>query len=220
MDSNLIQCKEFYEKKLNAKMETDIKLSLANLDLLKKKQAKLQSELDDVRAAKAEWENAKREAEEKLRDPDPAIKRWLETDFHREVSLRKRGGDPEMQGRLGEPVYGFKHKSRNRREVLIPKLQRDGDRQWYTNEEVEIVDRKDNQEAFQEWTSYMEKGLHIDSEWSFDKLFAEIEKFFKNAPDLERYGEAYTVYEKGGELYQSESLVADPVKVVDSGFRM
>ncbi len=84
-----IEAKEFYVKKLNEKVETDIKLSLANLELLKKKEAKLQSEMDDIQTAKAEWQTAKREAEEKLCDPDPVIKRWLETDFHREGLCEK-----------------------------------------------------------------------------------------------------------------------------------
>ena len=200
-----IETKDFYERKLYEKIETDMKLAGANLQLLEKKASKLRSELEELESAKDEWKQLQNDAEEKRLYPDPWLKKALIVDFRREVSLRMRGGDPEMQERFGRPVYGFWTQNKNRRAVSVPKLVRAGDKTRYQLEDVAIVDRRDNQEAYSEWCSYMEKGLHIEDSWSFIETFAKIERFFQNAPSLDRYGESYTVYENTGALYQQAS---------------
>ena len=197
-----IQEKKFYLQKLKEEVETAIKLSQANLKLLSEKEKKLEEQLKDIRSAMGEWVENKKEAENKLQNPDLEIKRMLTRDFRSEVSLRKNGGDRQMAERYGQVQYGIHLKNRNKHRVTIPRLKRDGERKWYENEEVEIQEECSNEKAFREWEIYMNTNLDIRPDWDFDTLFEKIEKFFSNVPNIEVYGKPYEVYVIGGQLYQ------------------
>ena len=197
--------RKFYLDRLTASAQAEIKLCQANLRLITEKEKKLEVEQKNLATYKTEWLNTSTEAEEKLRNPDPIIAWSLANDFRTEVSLRRRGGDPKLTGRYGEPQYGVKYQHGPKRRVMTPRLKRDGDRTWYENEETEIWDTRDNRAAFLEWDKYMSDGLDIDPKWDFNKLTEEIQKFFSKAPSLDRFGEPETVFVEGGDLYQQEN---------------
>lgn len=203
-----IHAREHYEEKLKEAIQGEIKLCNANLKLLTEKANKVERELEELRSTEAEWLTRKKEAEDKILSPDPIIKRMLERDFHGEVALRMRGGDPGLKDRYGEAEYGVKFKHRNRRKVTIPRLKREGERSWYSNEEIEVEERRTNAEAYQEWETYMTRGLEIKPDWDFDKTFEEIQNFFFNAPDLNRYGTPYEVFVESEQPYQEETKPA------------
>jgi hypothetical protein len=207
--SKKIQAKEFYLEKLKEDVGPNLRLAEANLKLLAEREKGLGDQMAEIQNSKREWMDEKKEAEEKSQNPLPSMKRRLERDFLAEVSQRKGGGDPEMNQRLGGPQFGVRFQNRNRRTVLIPRLQRDGERKFYQNVEVEIEDRRDNEEAFRDWEAYMSSGLasEIPASWDFDKLFEEIEKFFSNAPSIEKYGTARTVYVETGETYSEQGVL-------------
>jgi hypothetical protein len=197
-----IQPEEYYLEKLKEVTEPKILLARANLKLLDAREKKLDDQMEEIQVSKAEWLSEKEEAEANLTNPGPAMKRMLERDFYAEVSQRKQGGDPVMRERTGSAQFGIKIQSQNRRKVMIPQLKRDGDREFYQNWETEIEDRRDNEQAYSEWLIYMEKGLLIQKDWDFKKTFKEIEKFFNNAPSLDRYGPVRTVYAETGLEYR------------------
>lgn len=197
--------KKFYLDKLTENVQADIKLCQANLRLIGEKEKKFEVELKNIQTNKREWMGTLKEAEEKLKNPDPIITWSLANDFRTEVSLRRRGGDSKLTERYGESKYGIKYQHGPKRKVMTPRLRRDGEKTWYENEEVEIWEQRSNREAFLEWDKYMAVGLEIDKTWDFDKLTEEIEKFFHSPPALDRFGEPETVFVEGGEPYQQEN---------------
>ena len=197
--------RKFYLDRLTANSQSEIKLAQANLKLITEKEKKLEVEQKNLQTYKQEWVNSLKESQEKLENPDPIITWQLANDFRSEISLRRRGGDPKLAERYGEPEYGLRSQHGPKRRVLTPRLKRDGERTWYENSEVEIWEERSNIEAFKEWDGYMAGGLEIDKAWDFDRLTQEVEKFFRNAPSLDRFGEPETVFVEGGEPYQQEN---------------
>lgn len=202
--SGKIRAREYYLERLKEMQEPKLRLAEANLRLLAEKERKLDDQMEEIQNAKSEWINEKKEAEKNLENSDSAIKGMLERDFYAEISQRKRGGDPEMIERIGRSQYGIWTQTKNRRKVMVPQLRREGDREFYQNWEIEIEDVRDNAEAYQEWEKYISSGmaLEIPHAWTFEKLFTEIERFFDNAPSLEKYGPTRTVYVATGEEYK------------------
>ena len=199
-----IQAREYYLEKLKETQEPRKKLAEANLGLILSKERELDDKMQELQDSKAEWINEKKEAEENLSNPDPAILRMLERDFYAEVSQRRRGGDPQINERMGGPQYGIKTQGKNRRKVLVPKRKwTEDNKDYFQNEETEIEEIRDNQGAYEEWLKYMERGLDIQKDWDFEKLFKEIEKFFNNAPSLDKYGPTRTIFVSTGEEYNA-----------------
>ena len=200
-----IQAKEVYLGRLREGIETQKKLCDSNLRLLAERKKKLEEEIKEIQSAQNEWDSSRVELIAKLVNPDPEIRKYLERDFKSKVVEMRNGGDPDLTQRYGTPQFGIFVRHRDRRKVLVPKLKKDGTQTWFENVETEIEERCSNEEAFQKWDTYMGAGLKIQSDWTFDKLLKEIEKFFENAPRLDEYGETETVYCESGQPYQKAS---------------
>jgi hypothetical protein len=197
-----ILTKEIYLARLREGIETQKKLCDSNLELLKKRKGKLEEEIKEIQSAENEWDSSRVELIAKLVNPDPEIRKYLERDFKSKVVEMRNGGDPDLTQRYGQPQFGIIIRNRNRRKVMIPKLMKDGAERWFENIEVEIEERSSNEIAFEKWDTYMREGLKIQSDWTFDKLLKEIERFFENAPSIDKYGESQTVYCESGQPYQ------------------
>ncbi len=175
-----------------------------HLELLDEKQKKLEKKIEETKDSKAEWIATTQG--EKFTNPEGAIKNWLVQDFRSTVSLMKRGGDPDWNARFGYFEYGIRYKHRNEREVIVPREVQDSGQRYFASESRWIWEQRDNQEAYEEWMKYMEKGLLISDDWDYDRTLKEIEKFFANAPNLERYSQPYWVFKDSGIRYDEPKL--------------
>jgi len=171
---NHIRESQEYVKEVLEREQNSLRTNQIFVRNLQEKIRKLNSEIQLIEEQIDETNGTIRRQEHAVANPDDGAKKSLMKDFHRETAEHINNVSIDVNRSAPKKVV---------RENLKGEAY-----------EVTVRECRNNEAAVEEYIMYLRRGLIVDtSSFTLAETMSEIERFFRSAPNLKRYGETYEI---------------------------